>query len=87
MPSEIVENSGNYAIIRQKTGRYVSQEYVDESDLRKQIESNHGLLLIMTGLSKEDAEKECREYNDRHFPIEGLEKWIIESKALKPDNL
>jgi hypothetical protein len=87
MLSETLGNSGNYAIIRQVTGRYIFQEYEDENSLKKQIESHHGLLLIMTCLSKEAAEEECRNHNDRHFPIAGLEKWVIESRGLmQPHN-
>ena len=70
------KKSNYFAIVREKTGRYVSKEYEDENDFRDKKEKIPGLIII-TDISKEAAEKECREYNDRHFPIEGLEKWMI----------
>ncbi len=65
-----------FIIIRDSSGRYISKCYKSEKDFKEKRWDIEGLL-ISEGISKRCAEKICLDFNDSHFPIPGLEKFMI----------
>lgn len=71
------KNNGEYLIvIRNSNGRYISIDYKNEKYFQNSLLDIKGLIIAI-GISGDDAEKKCRDFNDSHFPLPGLENFVI----------